>query len=1117
MTMDPAVAKTGLGVRATQAGLGVRATQAGLGLQAAPVGEGRISPDSFVGRDEPLAALMHRAELATIGRGSFVVVTGPAGIGKSRLCAELAARLAPTAAADPAAPRVVQVACWTHGGAPPLWPWHEIVRRITATDLPAPSGQPGRFAFFEETVAQLRAAAERRPLVVVLDDVHTADEGTLLATRFVARQLADARILLVVAARPAWPERQDRPAGTPAATDRESTLLAELEQAATVIGLGGLAAHEVGDLVRADGRDGDSPAVGVLCQLTGGNPLAVRSILRAAPPGPLTEALPLGVRESATERLRTVDPASARVLRRAAVLGGRAAVADVAAVCAVAPDAVARARTAGLAIDVLVPSAAGELVFTHELVAEALVGELPDEERLDAHAAAAAVLRAADPSAEGRLRAAHHSLAAASRSTGDRADALVLAGEAAAGLVGAQAFTDADELLSQAVAMAERTGDGTVPATLRRDRAHAVLLAGRVAEAHRHFTEAVAVAADEGDPVVVAETAVGLGGLWVNDVRSPVEQRALLRRLRAALDGLAPGLRGPNAEPGLRGPNGGSGHEGLALRLRARIAAAAVFFEHAPLEPVLDALDEALRWPDATVRLEVISTVHTALLGPDHGELRHRLTEQLVSDAGDVSAGIYPLMARCWRAIDLFVAGDDGASRALAELRAPAEALQCLSVLYIVRCIEVMLTIRSGRLIDAEQAAAATLELGQRAQDADALHFYGAQLLTIRWLQGRDGELVDLVEELADSPDRNGCDGAFDAAAAAVAARAGRLDLARRHLRRLTVERSLADQPRFSTWTVTICAAIEAAAALGDAAVAREAYDLLAPHAGAPVTPSLAVTCFGSARRFLGVAARTFGDLDGAVEHLRAAVDDDVRLGHRPAAAVARADLAETLDRRRAPGDTAEARALFDKAMADGGSMGMGALVERWGERRAAIAPDGVEAEVVVIKPVAAGGWAVELGGERAVLPDRAGMRHLAHLTAAPGAEVPVLELVAAATGSLRVEVGRQPLLDTTARRALEDRARQLAEAIAVARDRGDHRRQAALEDELDAIAATVRRSTRPGGRSRAFTDDAERARTAVRKAILRAIAEIDRALPVAGDHLRTFVTTGTTCRYAPT
>ena len=87
-------------------------------------------------------------------------------------------------------------------------------------------------------------------------------------------------------------------------------------------------------------------------------------------------------------------------------------------------------------------------------------------------------------------------------------------------------------------------------------------------------------------------------------------------------------------------------------------------------------------------------------------------------------------------------------------------------------------------------------------------------------------------------------------------------------------------------------ATVELAAALRHAAVARAAYEALLPYAELPVMASLlAVVCFGSTHRLLGVAASTCGEHDRAVEHLAAAVTANERLGHRPAALQAQAEL----------------------------------------------------------------------------------------------------------------------------------------------------------------------------------------------------------------------------------
>ena len=69
---------------------------------------------------------------------------------------------------------------------------------------------------------------------------------------------------------------------------------------------------------------------------------------------------------------------------------------------------------------------------------------------------------------------------------------------------------------------------------------------------------------------------------------------------------------------------------------------------------------------------------------------------------------------------------------------------------------------------------------------------------------------------------------------------------------------------------------------------------------------------------------------------------------------------------------------------------------------------------------------------------------------------------------------------------------------------------------ELAALTAVLDSSTGLGGRSRAFPDDNQRARTAVRKALVRAVAAVESVEPDLGHHLRTSVATGVTCRYSP-
>ena len=123
--------------------------------------------------------------------------------------------------------------------------------------------------------------------------------------------------------------------------------------------------------------------------------------------------------------------------------------------------------------------------------------------------------------------------------------------------------------------------------------------------------------------------------------------------------------------------------------------------------------------------------------------------------------------------------------------------------------------------------------------------WYGAQLLAIRWLQGRSAEMLDLVRDLDQAPTVPEHNDAFAAATASVAAAAGQLDLARHALAGLRA-RGLRTGASPSCWLAMLTAVADAARAVGDGDIAAEVHALLAPHADLPVMASLAVACFGS-------------------------------------------------------------------------------------------------------------------------------------------------------------------------------------------------------------------------------------------------------------------------------
>jgi hypothetical protein len=176
-----------------------------------------------------------------------------------------------------------------------------------------------------------------------------------------------------------------------------------------------------------------------------------------------------------------------------------------------------------------------------------------------------------------------------------------------------------------------------------------------------------------------------------------------------------------------------------------------------------------------------------------------QVAEELIDVASEADLGVLALMGLCWRTVDLFQLADPRATRALEDLRQRADALACQSILYIIEVLGVMLLLRAGQLDDALARAVQAYELGTAVGDIDAFAYLGAQTVAIRWMQGREAELLDLVEQAASSPTLIQLEFAFRAAAAHVAARAGLLERARTTLDTLAGA-GLAALPRSSTW-----------------------------------------------------------------------------------------------------------------------------------------------------------------------------------------------------------------------------------------------------------------------------------------------------------------------------
>jgi len=151
-----------------------------------------------------------------------------------------------------------------------------------------------------------------------------------------------------------------------------------------------------------------------------------------------------------------------------------------------------------------------------------------------------------------------------------------------------------------------------------------------------------------------------------------------------------------------------------------------------------------------------------------------------------------------------------------------------------------------------------------------------------------------MLQQLVTSPELSEPNDAFLGALATAASMTGDRWTATSALRRLR-HPNLAALRHNSIWLVTVYGTVLAARLLGDRDVAAEAYELLLPFAGLPITGSFAITCMGSAHYPLAVAAATLERWDVAVDHFRQSMAANETLGHQPAHVLSEAGLGEAL------------------------------------------------------------------------------------------------------------------------------------------------------------------------------------------------------------------------------
>ena len=922
---------------------------------------------TFVGRCNELHLFRGAFDRMLAGRRQIVTILGEPGIGKTR-CAEAFARVAEDQGA-----LVLWGRCYEEPGAPPYWPWVQILREYIAASSPselrmilgsgvaeiaalvpelaedideAPPPLPGdrdatqaRFRTFDAIARLFERAAEQVPLVLIVDNLHCADAPSLSLLEFLGHELPRRRILLVGTYRDSEVSRKSPLLSALGGLGRES----DVER----IRLSGLPEDAIAELTTHTlGRPLRHAEIEAINHQTDGNPLFVIELLKVlieesadAGSEPIAVRIPDGVREAIGRRLSRLSDQCNELLSVASVLGRKFTASEL----AVAAEARLEGVLVGLeaAVRAGIVEAFGDVPggyrFTHALIRETLYEELSSLDRLRWHG------RVGDALVQihgGRLdavltRVAHHYYRGAPYGTADKAARYsAMAAEKAVRIYAyEEALAYCDQVIGALDLARDCDDEQLARACFLKGYAHLCL--GEVDQSVVMLFRAANRAHAVGNAELLSNVVTQL--VMATSQHGQTQHIPLLEKTITLL---------PDGDSSARARALGA----LAFALRSA-------GEPARIAPLIDeSIAMARRVGDPAALCPCLGFAQLALRGdPESLPQRLRLGAECVEIARAAGHREWLADAYSRRALDLLEAG------AVAELEALLEGYERLDVseLKLHDCYRashrIALSLLRGEWDGLEERIEALLESGTRVRPDDAEGVYGAQMFVLNRDRGRLPAFEPVVRNFVANEARQ----AWTPGLMLMCAELGLLDHARRHFERLA-EGGFADIPQDDMYATCLVYCAETCSRLGDAEQARALYRLLLPYAGQTANHPRAV-CFGAAALYLGMLAAAMDDREAAQRHFEAALALNRALGAWPCLARSQYRHGAFLLASAAADDQERGRAILLEAEQLAGRLGMEALVDdisvalRGAQDRTAF-PDGLTArEIEVLRLMAMG------------------------------------------------------------------------------------------------------------------------------------------------------------------
>lgn len=760
---------------------------------ALPAGIVAITAVPMAGRDEHLAAIAAHWTAVRAGARRAVFVSGPAGIGKTRLTAEAVVQ-----AHDKGA--FVLFGRCDRDGLVPYQPIVDAVRELTnvlpdiAAEEPDSGSRIGRLRLFDAVIRVIDRLARDRPVVLMLDDLQWIDHESSALLRYALRALRGPVLLLGT-----------HRSGDETTVSGVPSFVQQLpaEVATEIIDLAGLDRHAVLALV-----GGDLDVADEIVHTTGGSPIFITELLRfrsAHGRLPTADEVPVGVRAAVAQRIAALPAHSRRLLDAAAVAGEGAALAELAAAAGLGESDAVEIVDRAIAADVLVdqPSPASEVRFAHDLVRSAVLHGVSATRRAYLHRRVADVIIATGPDADARAAAIAHHLAAAGLHGEDVARWATRAGANASRQYAWEAAVSQYEVALRQLPAGPSAARVDVLVRL----ADAYRAAGMETPAKARFAEAVATARLLPDRHVL-RTAV------MNWTTVPVDIRRelfdVISLLRETLDAT------PDDDSADR------------AQLMARLAFSLGWAADANARPTADAAIAIARRSTNPVALA------RALMyaGSTRDQFEAFDPDGIAGELRDVTSRLDDPGLRCAALGGWFVGNVQRGRRAAAdesldELSALATRHHLLQPSFDTLKFSGQLALLDGDIDTADRTAGELLDHAARTDLPNLFLFASSLLYDVRLAQGRLAELLPWFQRRSDSSERIP---RVAAMRAQVLAAAGHDDEAARLLRELTANELASISPPERPHSIATLA--DVACRLVDRTTAEALLAAMAPWSG---------------------------------------------------------------------------------------------------------------------------------------------------------------------------------------------------------------------------------------------------------------------------------------------